>query len=131
MSNSHLIDERIEALGDWRGEALARVRALIKEADPEVTEDMKWRKPSNSMSGVPVWEHNGLICTDETYKDKVKFTFAKGASLPDPAKVFNSGLDGGSRRALDIFEGDKIDAEAFKALVRSAVMANTAGGRAR
>src|SRR5579859_1793080 len=105
-SPSRLIDERIKALGDWRGQTLARVRSVIKRADPEVVEEVKWRKPSNSMSGTPVWEHNGIICTGETYKDKVKMTFAKGASLQDPAKLFNSSLDGGTRRAIDFFEGD-------------------------
>src|SRR5690242_8966072 len=101
-----LIDQRIEELGDWRGKTLARVRALIKQADPEVVEEMKWRKPSNSMSGVAVWEHGGIICTGEHYKDKVKLTFAKGASIADPAGLFNSSLEGSTRRAIDLFEGD-------------------------
>jgi hypothetical protein len=118
------IDARIEALGDWRGATLARVRKLIKEADPEVVEDVKWRKPSNAMSGVPVWEHDGIICTGETYKDKVKLTFAKGASLADPSRLFNSSLDGNVRRAIDIREGEEIDPPAFKALVRAAVALN-------
>ena len=102
---SQLIDARIAALGDWRGEALARVRALIREADPEVVEEVKWRKPSNPL-GVPVWEHAGILCTGETYRDKVKLTFAQGASLEDPAGLFNSSLDGNTRRAIDIGEGD-------------------------
>jgi len=123
-SLSRLIDARIEKLGDWRGEVLARLRALIREADPDVVEDVKWRKPSNPM-GVPVWEHDGLICTGETYKDKVKLTFAKGAALDDPARLFNSSLDGNVRRAIDIHAGDKIDAKAFKALIRAAVALNT------
>jgi hypothetical protein len=124
-SASQLIDARIKALGDWRGEMLARVRALIRVADPEVVEEVKWRKPSNPM-GVPVWEHAGIICTGETYKDKVKLTFAKGASLEDPSGLFNSSLDGNVRRAIDIHEGDRIDEKALKALVRTAVALNTA-----
>lgn len=123
-SASRLIDARIAALGDWRGETLARVRALIKRADPEVIEELKWRKPSNSMSGVPVWEHAGIICTGETYKNAVKLTFAKGASLEDPAGLFNSSLEGNTRRAIDIHEGEEIDEEAFKALIRAAVALN-------
>ena len=119
------IDARIAALNDWRGAALARVRAVIKAADPEVVEDVKWRKPSNPL-GVPVWEHDGLICTGETYKDKVKLTFANGAALEDPSGLFNSSLDGNVRRALDIREGDTIDEKALKALVRAAVALNTA-----
>jgi hypothetical protein len=122
-SASRLIDARIAELGDWRGATLARLRALIRQADPAVVEDVKWRKPSN-MLGVPVWEHDGIICTGETYKDKVKLTFANGASLEDPKSLFNSSLDGNVRRAIDIFEGDKIDEEALKALVRSAVARN-------
>jgi hypothetical protein len=124
-SPSRLIDARIEALGDWRGQVLARVRALIKQADADVVEDVKWRKPSNSMQGVPVWSHDGIICTGETYKDKVKLTFARGASLDDRAGLFNSSLEGNTRRAIDIREGDEIAEEAFKALVRAAVVANT------
>lgn len=124
---SKLIDAKIEALGDWRGEALARVRALIREADPDVVEAVKWRKPSNP-AGVPVWEHGGLICTGETYKDKVKLTFARGTALEDPAGLFNSSLDGNTRRAIDIREGDAIDGEALKALVRAAVVANATRG---
>ena len=109
---------------DWRSETLARVRKIIRQADPGVVEDVKWRKPSNP-AGVPVWEHGGLICTGETYKDKVKLTFAKGAALKDPAGLFNSGLDGNVRRAIDIHEGDKINEKALKALVREAVTFNT------
>ncbi len=122
---SQLIDEKIQALGDWRGETLARVRALIKEADPEVVEEVKWAKPSNSMSGVPVWSHAGIICTGETYKAAVKLTFAKGASLKDPSRLFNSSLEGNTRRALDIHEGEKINEAAFKALILEAVVLNT------
>jgi hypothetical protein len=122
---SHLIDARIAALGDWRGEALRRVRKLIRQADADVVEEVKWRKPSNPM-GVPVWEHAGLICTGETYKSYVKLTFAKGAALEDPAGLFNAGLEGNVRRAIDIREGDRIDGKAFKALVRAAVALNTA-----
>ena len=124
-SPSQLVEARIAALGDWRGETLARVRALIKEADPDVVEDVKWRKPSNAMLGVPVWEHAGIICTGETYKDKVKLTFAKGASLKDSSGLFNASLEGNTRRAIDFHEGDKIDEKALKALVRSAVALNT------
>jgi len=114
---SQLIDAKIEELGDWRGEALARVRALVKEADPEVEETWKWK-------GTPVWEHAGIICTGETYKKVVKMTFAKGASLDDPAGLFNSSLDGNVRRAIDIHEGEEIDGEALKALIREAVALN-------
>ena len=117
-SPSKLIAARIKDLGDWRGEMLARVRRLIKEADPEVVEEWKWR-------GVPVWEHAGIICTGETYKNLVKLTFAKGASMDDPSRLFNSSLDGNVRRAIDIHEGDKIDEKALKALVRGAVALNT------
>ena len=124
-SPSHLIDARIAALADWRGETLARVRALIREADPEVVEEVKWRKPSNAMLGVPVWSHAGIVCTGETYKAVVKLTFAKGASLEDPAGLFNASLEGNVRRAIDLREGDRIDAEALKALVRAAVALNT------
>ena len=122
---SAAIDEKLRSLGDWRGRALARMRKLIREADPDVVEEVKWRKPSNP-SGVPVWSHAGIICTGETYKDKIKLTFAKGASLPDPAKLFNSSLDGGTRRAIDIREGEEPEADAFKALVRAAVAVNLA-----
>jgi hypothetical protein len=124
-SPSRLIDARIEELADWRGEVLARVRKLIKAADPDVVEQVKWRKPSNAMRGVPVWEHGGIICTGETYKAVVKLTFAKGAALEDPAGLFNSSLEGSVRRAIDIREGDKIDEKALKALIRAAVALNT------
>lgn len=117
------VDEKIRSLGDWRGAMLAKLRRLIREADPEVSEAIKWRKPSNP-SGVPVWEHSGMICTGESYKDKVKLTFAKGASLDDPARLFNSSLDGGTRRAIDFREGDEVDEAAFKALIREAVARN-------
>lgn len=119
-SASDLIDERIATLGDWRGEMLARVRALIKAADPAIAEEWKWR-------GVPVWSHDGIVCTGETYKAVVKLTFAKGASLSDPARLFNASLDGNARRAIDLRDGDNIDAQAFKALIREAVAANVAG----
>jgi hypothetical protein len=121
---SQLIDARIAALSDWRGETLARVRKLIREADPEMVEEVKWRKPSNAMLGVPVWLHAGIICTGETYKSVVKLTFAKGASLKDPSGLFNASLDGNVRRAIDIHEGDKIDEKALKALIRAAVALN-------
>jgi hypothetical protein len=124
-SPSRLIDAKIKRLGDWRGEALARVRALIREADPDVVEEVKWKKPSNAMLGVPVWEHAGIICTGETYKAAVKLTFAKGAALDDPSHLFNSSLEGNVRRAIDIHEGDKINEKAFKALIRAAVALNT------
>jgi hypothetical protein len=117
-SPSQLIDARIKELGDWRGATLARVRALIRQADPEVVEEWKWR-------GVPVWEHAGIICTGETYKEVVKMTFAKGASLPDPSRLFNSSLEGNTRRAIDIRAGDKIDEKALQALIRAAVALNT------
>ena len=123
MSDSQAVDEKIASLADWRGEMLAQVRRLIKEADPDVVEEVKWRKPSNP-SGVPVWSHAGIICTGETYKDKVKLTFAKGASLDDPAGLFNASLDGGTRRAIDFGEGDAVDEQAFKALIREAVALN-------
>jgi hypothetical protein len=115
---SQLIDARIKELSDWRGETLARVRTLIKQADPEVVEEWKWR-------GVPVWSHAGIICTGETYKNVVKMTFAKGASLEDPSRLFNSSLEGNTRRAIDLHEGDKIDEKALKALIRAAVALNT------
>ncbi len=124
-SPSELIDRRIAELGGWRGAALARLRALIREAHPEVSETIKWRKPSNPL-GVPVWEDGGIVCTGETYKNKVKLTFAKGAALDDPAGLFNSSLEGNTRRAIDLFEGDAIDDDAFKALVREAVALNPA-----
>jgi hypothetical protein len=116
-SPSQLIDARIEELGDWRGEMLSRLRAFIKEADPEVVEEWKWR-------GVPVWYHDGMICTGETYKSVVKMTFAKGAALQDPSGLFNSSLDGNTRRAIDVHEGEKIDEEALKTLIRAAVALN-------
>ncbi|WP_151115946.1 DUF1801 domain-containing protein [Hypericibacter adhaerens] len=116
-SASRLIDARIEELGDWRGETLARVRGLIKQADPEVIEEWKWR-------GVPVWSHAGIVCTGETYKNVVKLTFAKGASLEDPAGLFNASLEGSTRRAIDIYEGDKIDEKALKLLIHAAVALN-------
>ena len=119
-----MIDEKIAEIGGWRGETLSRLRALIKQADPDVVEELKWKKPSNP-SGVPVWSHGGIICTGETYKDKVKLTFAKGAAVDDPSGLFNSSLEGNTRRAIDIREGDSIDEDAFKALVRSAVALNT------
>ena len=121
-SPSRLIDARIKELGDWRGEMLSRLRALIKEADPEAVEEWKWR-------GTPVWSHNGMICTGETYKSVVKTTFAKGAFLKDPAGLFNSSLEGNTRRAIDFREGDKLDEKALKALVRAAVALNKASAR--
>ena len=121
-SPSQLIDERIEALGDWRGETLARLRALIKEADPEVVEEWKWR-------GVTVWSHDGIICTGETYRNVVKMTFAKGASLDDPSGLFNSSLEGNTRRAIDVHEGETIDGEALKALIRGAAALNASRPR--
>lgn len=121
-SPAQLIDARIEELGDWRGQALARIRDLIRQADPEAVEEWKWRKASNP--GVPVWSHDGIICTGETYKNVVKLTFAKGASLQDPAGLFNSSLDGRVRRAIDVHEDDEIDEQAFVALIRAAVSLN-------
>jgi hypothetical protein len=123
-SASQLIDGRIAELGDWRGETLAQVRALIKQADPGVVEDWKWR-------GVPVWSHDGIICTGETYKKVVKLTFAKGASLEDPSGLFNSSLEGNTRRAIDIGEGEKIDQKALKELIRAAVALNASSGKRR
>ena len=123
-SPAQLIDAKIKKLDDWRGATLARVRTLIKEADPDVVEEVKWRKPTNPM-GVPVWEHAGIICTGETYTGKVKLTFAKGAALDDPSGLFNASLDGNVRRAIDFQEGDKIDEKALKALIRAAVALNT------
>src|SRR3954471_23873232 len=120
-SASHLIDERIKELGGWRGEMLARLRALIKQADPEVVEEWKWSNP--------VWSHDGLICTGEAYKNVVKMTFAKGASLPDPSGLFNSSLEGNTRRAIDFHEGDDIDEKALKTLIRAAVAVNTSRGK--
>jgi hypothetical protein len=123
QSASEIIDERIAALGDWRGETLRRMRELVKAADPEVVEELKWAKASSP--GTPTWSHDGIICTGEVYKAVVKLTFAKGASLEDPKKLFNASLDGNIRRAIDIHEGEKVDATAFKALVRAAVELNT------
>ncbi len=123
--------ERIRDVGDWREETLDRVRALILEADPEMLEERKWKKPSNAMAGVPVWSHNGLICTGETYKNIVKLTFAHGASIPDPSHLFNSSLEGNTRRAIDIHEGETIDPRAFKALVKAAVAQNSARAKQR
>jgi hypothetical protein len=127
-SPDQLIEARIEELDDWRGKTLSRLRALIKQADPEVVEEWKWRKASNP--GVPVWSHDGMICTGETYKTVVKLTFAKGASLKDPSGLFNSSLDGNVRRAIDIREGEAIDEDAFKELIRTAVRLNESSGRA-
>jgi hypothetical protein len=121
---SKLIDKRIAELGDWRGQTLSRMRKLIKEADPEVVEEWKWM-------GTPVWSHDGILCTGESYKSIVKLTFHKGASLQDPAKLFNASLDGNARRAIDIHEGEEVDAAAFKALIRAAAALNTSGGKAR
>src|SRR5271166_1550930 len=121
---SLLIDQRIIDLGDWRGEALARMRALILEADPEMIEEWKWR-------GTPVWSHHGIVCTGESYKNVVKLTFARGASIPDPSRLFNSSLEGNTRRAIDIHEGEKVDAGAFKALVKAAVAQNGASAKKR
>ena len=122
-SASEQIEARIEELGDWRGETLARIRALVKDADPEVVEEWKWAKATSP--GTPVWSHDGIICTGESYKEVVKLTFMKGASLDDPAKLFNSSLDGNARRAIDIREGEQVDAGAFKALIRAAVDLNS------
>jgi len=123
------IDERIEELGDWRGKMLSQVRRLIKQAVPGVIEEVKWRKPSNSMAGIPVWSHEGMICTGEIYKDKVKLTFAKGAILNDPADLFNASLQGNTRRAVDLHEGDKIDEKAFKSLISAAATLNESSQR--
>ena len=119
------------ARGDWRGRMLDRIRTLIKEADPEVVEEVKWRKPSNSMAGVPVWSHDGIICTGETYKNAVKMTFAKGALLEDPSGLFNSSLEGNTRRAIDFREGDTIDEKALKVLIRAAVALNKSTAKKR
>jgi hypothetical protein len=124
---SHLIDAKIKELGDWRGETLSRVRALIKEADPDVVEEWKWRKPTNP--GVPVWSHKGGICTGETYKSAVKLTFFKGAALEDPSGLFNASLEGNTRRALDLHEDDDLDEKAFVALIREAVELNESSSR--
>jgi hypothetical protein len=125
QSASELISKRIAGLGDWRGNTLSRMRTLIKEADPDVVEELKWVKPTNP--GTPTWSHDGIICTGEPYKNVVKLTFAKGASLKDPARLFNSSLEGNVRRAIDIHEGEDVDESAFKALVRQAVALNTSG----
>jgi hypothetical protein len=130
-SPAQLIDAKIKGLSDWRGERLAQLRILIKKADPEVVEEVKWRKPSNSMLGVPVWSHAGIICTGETYKNAVKLTFAQGASLPDPSGLFNSSLEGNTRRAIDFHEDDKVDEKAFQALIRAAVALNMSTSRGR
>ena len=139
-SPSQQIDARIKDLHDWRGEMLARIRMLIQQADPDVVEEVKWRKPSNAMLGVPVWSHAGILCTGETYRNAVKLTFARGAALPDPARLFNASLEGNTRRAIDLHEGDEIEAKALKALVRAAVALNVSrkkpapakrGGRAK
>jgi len=123
MTEESASDLKLRGIGDWRGAMLDRIRRLIREADPDVVEEVKWRKPSNP-GGVPTWTHSGILCTGETYKDKVKLTFAQGASLDDPTKLFNSSLDGGTRRAIDIREGEDVDAEAFKALIREALASN-------
>jgi hypothetical protein len=122
---SELIDERIAGLGDWRGETLSRIRGLIKDADPDVVEEWKWAKATNP--GTPVWSHDGIICTGESYKSAVKLTFMKGASLDDPAELFNSSLEGNARRAIDIKEGEELDPGAFQELIRAAVALNTSG----
>jgi hypothetical protein len=127
---SQLIDQRIRDLGDWRGETLACMRRLILEADRDMIEECKWVKPTNP-SGVPVWSHDGIVCTGETYKDKVKLTFAQGASLQDPARLFNASLEGNMRRAIDIHEGEKVDARAFKVLVKAAVAHNALSEKKR
>jgi hypothetical protein len=129
MTDTQEIDARIAAMGDWRGETLARLRALIHAADPEVVEDIKWRKPSNANSGVPTWSHGGIICTGETYRDKIKLTFARGAALDDPAGLFNSSLDGNTRRAIDIREGETLDETAFRALIQAAAAENLSRSR--
>ena len=126
-SPSRLIDARVKELDDWRGKTLSHVRALIKQADPEVVEEWKWKKPSSP--GVPVWSHDGIICTGETYKSVVKLTFFKGASLRDPSGLFNSSLEGNTRRAIDFHEGDEIDADAFKTLIRAAAALNRSSAR--
>ena len=121
---SQLVGPRTSDLSDWREDTLDRMRTLILEADPEIIEERKWKKPSNAMAGVPVWSHNGIVCTGETYQKVVKLTFARGASLPDPSRLFNSSLEGNTRRAIDIREGEKVDERAFKALVKAAVTEN-------
>ena len=128
---SRVIDQRIRDQGDWREETLARMRALILEADPQMIEERKWRKPSNAMAGVPVWSHNGIVCTGESYAKVVKLTFARGATIPDPLRLFNSSLEGNTRRAIDIHEGEKVNARAFKALVKAAVAQNDLSAKKR
>ena len=128
---SQLLHQSTRDQGGWRGETLARMRALILEADPEMIEERKWKKPSNAMAGVPVWSHDGIVCTGETYKNVVKLTFANGASIPDPSGLFNSSLEGNTRRAIDIHEGEKVDAGAFKALVKAAVARNGSSTKKR
>ena len=130
MSDSEQIDAKIASMSDWRGETLGKLRALIRKADPEVVEEVKWRKPSNP-SGVPVWEHDGILCTGEIYKAAVKMTFAHGAKLDDPKGLFNSSLEGNTRRAIDVHEGEKINEAALKALIRAAVAFNTAKAKAK
>ena len=130
-SPSRQIDARIRELGDWRGATLARIRTIIKQADPDIVEEVKWKKPSNAMRGVPVWEHDGIICTGETYKKVVKMTFAKGAALDDPSGLFNASLEGNARRAIDFHEGDKINEKALKALIRAAVALNSSAAKQR
>jgi hypothetical protein len=128
MSGSKDVDAKLATLDDWRGAVLARIRQLIQESDPDITEEVKWRKASNPL-GVPTWSHAGIICTGETYKDKVKLTFARGAALDDPSHLFNSSLEGGTRRAIDFNQGDEIDEQALKALIREAVTVNVSGVR--
>jgi hypothetical protein len=120
---------KIKEPGDWRGEMLSQIRSLIQQADPEMIEERKWKKPSNGMAGVPVWSHDGIVCTGETYKNAVKMTFARGASLKDPSGLFNSSLEGNARRAIDFHEGDKLDQKALKALIKAAVALNKASAR--
>jgi hypothetical protein len=128
-SGARVADQPIRDAGNWREETLARMRALILDADPEMIEERKWKKASNNMAGVPVWSHNGIVCTGETYKTAVKLTFAKGASLPDPSRLFNASLEGGTRRAIDIQEGEKVNAAAFKALVKAALSLNDSSAK--
>ena len=126
MTDAKAVDAKIDSLPDWRGKTLSKIRNLIKQADPDVIEEVKWRKASNPL-GVPTWSHEGIICTGETYRDKIKLTFARGAALPDPAELFNSSLDGNTRRAIDILEEQQIDEAAFTSLVRAAVKLNLSG----
>src|SRR3954453_21818416 len=130
MTRSKEIDKRLAEIGEWRGETLGRMRDLIQEADPDVVEELKWKK-AGTPSGVPVWSHDGIICTGESYKAAVKLTFAKGASLPDPKELFNSSLEGNTRRAIDIHEGESPDANAFKALIRAAAAFNASAGKGK